>query len=235
MVESVSSHSSKFAIAIELSNPNASVGAHAVALFSLETECSKLVDSLPVPSSVRSADALMVLVETLCTKHQIVPSEIERVVVSIGPGGYTALRISSTTAKVLADTIGCLLIAVPSAAIASQSIESSQRPTLIALASKNNQAHCTLLATDGSLEEVGVIDASKIETYAVHSIVGDAHLPATFVSRAAQLGIEIVPIELDARNVLKASVGIQPINPLELAPQYAREPDAVTQWRERSK
>lgn len=225
----------KFALAIELSNPNALSDAHAVAVFSLACDQPMLVDSLPVPSTVRSADALMMLVETLCTKHHIAPRDIHRVVLSIGPGGYTSLRISSTTAKVLADTLGCELVAVPSALVASKSINPPQCPALIALASKNNQTHAAVLHVDGSLEVVGIIDASKIESLNLRSVVSDSHLPESFVESAHQLGIDIVPIELDARNVLDASVGIHPIDPSEIAPMYAREPDAITQWRTRNK
>ena len=235
MVDMNTSNTTKFAIAIELSNPNASADAHAVGLFLVGADKSELVDSLPVPSTVRSADALMMLIETLCTKHKIAPGDIDRIVVSVGPGGYTALRISSTTAKVLAHTIGCALVAVPSAVVASEAVKPEHRPALIALASKNNQSHCSILAADGSLKAVGVIDASKIESLQVRTIIADAHLPELFIDKAKELGIEIVPIELDARNVLEAAKGIKPIDPIELAPIYAREPDAITQWRARAK
>jgi len=225
-------------LAIELSNPTASPDAHCVALFkeasSKETSpTDELIGSVPIPEGLRSADALMVMIDTLCTKHQITPSMIGRLMVSIGPGGYTALRISSTTAKVLAQTLGCELVAVPSARVAAAAIEPKHRPALIALASKNEHAHCSIVHADGSVESVGVIDAQALDTFEARSIVGDAHLPRSFIDAAKRLGWSAVPIVLDARHMLEAGASIEPIEPIGLSPIYAREPDAITQWRAR--
>lgn len=222
-------------LAIELSNPSASTDAHAAALFSFANSESELIGSMPIPEGIRSSDAIMVLVESLCAEHEIKPTDITRILVSVGPGGYTALRIATTTAKVLAHTIGCSLVAVPTANVAAVAIDSAHRPALIALASKNNLAHCSVAHADGQIEAVGVIDASKIESLNVRSIFADSFLPKAFVEAAEQQGIEVHPIVLDAQNCLVAASGIPPIAPIELAPIYAREPDAITQWRERKK
>ncbi len=232
----------KIVLAIELSNPSASSDAHAVALFacdglSLDQRTGRLVGSLPVPSPMRSSESLMVLIETLCAKHDLAPGEIAQLIVSIGPGGYTALRISTTTAKVLAHTLGCALVGVPTALVAARAIETDRRPGLIALASKNQRAHCSVVWADGSVEAVGVIGADQAEAlvaaHGLRSLVADGHLPSSFVDMAQQGGIAIDPITLDARDVLEASNGIGPSSPIELTPIYAREPDAITQWRAR--
>jgi tRNA A37 threonylcarbamoyladenosine modification protein TsaB len=227
------------ALAIELSNPSAAPGGHASALFSIADEDDlserSLIGSGPIPEGVRSSDGIMVLVESLCAQHQVGPCDIKKIIVSNGPGGYTALRISTTTAKVLAQTIGCELVAVPTARIAAASIDPQHKPALIALASKNELAHCSVAHANGLLESVGVIDADRIKSLGVVSIVADSHLPRTFVDRAEEFGIAIHPIVLDARLCLEAAEGVEPTSPIDLAPIYAREPDAVTQWRSRTK
>ncbi len=111
----------------------------------------------------------------------------------------------------------------------------AHRPALIALASKNNLAHCSVVHSDGDIQAVGVIDAAMIESLEICSIFADSFLPATFIQAAEHLGIEIYPIVLDARNCFDAASRIPPIAPIELAPIYAREPDAITQWRERKR
>ena len=240
---------SELVLAIELSNPSASPDAHAVALFSLETKKGKsageseeeynasLIGSLPIGPTMRSSESLMVLVETLCAEHKVSPGDLTRIIVSIGPGGYTALRISTTTAKVLAHTLGCALVAVPTALVAAHAIESDHCPGLIVLASKNQQGHCVVVHGDGSVETAGVLGVGEagalVDAHGVRSVIADAHLPSSFVQRAQELGVEICPMVLDARYVLKAAQGIEPIDPVELMPIYAREPDAITQWRAR--
>jgi len=223
----------RFTLAIELSNPSASPKAHAVALFVVDGS-NALVGSMAIPAGVRSSDALMGVIETLCAEHGCAPSDITRLLVSIGPGGYTALRISTTTAKVLAETLGCSLVAVPTARVGACSIKPEHRPALIALASKNERAHCSIVNADGSIESVGVIDASALGAYNLKSIVGDGHLPGSFVEQGEKLGVQIMALVLDARRCLEAGAGIEPISPDALRPIYASEPDAVPQWRART-
>lgn len=57
---------------------------------------------------------LMPAVEWLMKEIGMKPHEIERIVVSKGPGSYTGLRIGVTTAKTLAWTLNCELVAVSS-------------------------------------------------------------------------------------------------------------------------
>jgi len=225
----------RFVLAIELSNPSATPGAHAVALFDARYKRSTLVGSMAIPDGLRSADGLMVAIDALCREHHCAPGSIARIIVSIGPGGYTALRIATTSAKVLAQTLGCELVALPAAAIAAQSIDEPLRPALIVLASKNERGSGVMLHVDGTIEPVGMIDAGMIEPMGVRTIVGDAHLPDSFAACALELGIERRAIVLDARQCFSAAVGVRPIEPAGLRPIYARAPDAITQWRARGR
>lgn len=221
-------------LGIEMSNPGANapgeVQKHAVALWGLDDE---LIGSAQLPEASRGSDSIMHALSVLAQQHQVEPRNIGRVIVSTGPGGYTALRIATTSAKVLADTLGAQLILVPTPCAASVSIEPDACPALIALASKKGRCHASILAADGSLKEIGIVDVSVLDTPGLCSIVADHHLPDSFRERASALGIEQVPLSLDARGLLRASEGIEPTDPLRCAPIYAREPDAVTQWRAR--
>lgn len=228
---------SPFTLGIEMSNPSASKGSaqppHSIALWS-SAAGSTLVGSMPLPQGTRGSDGIMHAVESLCARHSVKPSDIGRIIVSLGPGGYTALRIATTTAKMLASTLGAELIAVPSALVAARSIAADQRPALIALASKKDHTHASMIESDGSCRVIGILTSDAIVALGLRSLVADTHLPQSFVDAAKKLGIERVAMRLDARELLGASDGIDPIDPLRLTPIYAREPDAVTQWRERA-
>ena len=78
-----------------------------------------------------------------------------------------------------------------------------------------------------------MIGADSLESLGLGSIVADTHLPETFAQQAQALGLDRHELVLDARNLLRASQGIEPIESMRLTPLYAREPDAVTQWRAR--
>jgi tRNA threonylcarbamoyladenosine biosynthesis protein TsaB len=64
---------------------------------------------------------LLPTVERLLRTVDLTPRSLSCVVVSIGPGSYTGLRVGITAAKTLAYTLGCSLVAVPTfAAIAAE-------------------------------------------------------------------------------------------------------------------
>jgi tRNA A37 threonylcarbamoyladenosine modification protein TsaB len=235
-----SSTNAPVSLAIELSNPNATNDAHHAALFGAD---GSLVGSMAIPSGVRSADGLMLLISKLCEKYSVVPDDIAKVIVSVGPGGYTSLRIATTTAKVLAHAIGCKVVAVPSALIAGvgyakECDQDQGEKVLVALASKKQLAHCSVIAADGTIDEIGIVDAPGLEALIANRpeikvILSDDHLPESFVDMAKTNGMLVEAIDLDARWCLEASAGIEAVEPIDLMLKYAREPDAVTQWRVR--
>lgn len=219
-----------------MSNPSSTSAdnpAHAIALWSGADLHAPLLASTPIPKGTRGSDGVMRGVELLCKQEGVRPDAIGRIIVSVGPGGYTALRIATTTAKMLAHTLGAEIIPVPSALVASTALTPGMCPALITLASKKGKAHASIASEPGTVNEIGVIGADSLESLGLGGIVADTHLPETFAQQAQALGLDRHELVLDARNLLRASQGIEPIEPMRLTPLYAREPDAVTQWRAR--
>lgn len=72
-----------------------------------------LVQSAALDDTRRHARDLGTTISRLLKLERLLPSQIRRVVVSIGPGGYTGLRVGITTAKIFAYATGCELVAVP--------------------------------------------------------------------------------------------------------------------------
>ncbi|HCT44583.1 MAG TPA: hypothetical protein DF699_05175, partial [Phycisphaerales bacterium] len=88
-----------------------------------------------MPKGTRGSDGVMRAIELICECNGVRPGSIARILVSVGPGGYTALRIATTTAKMLAHTLGAEVIPVPSALVASTALTPGMCPALITLAS----------------------------------------------------------------------------------------------------
>ena len=68
---------------------------------------------------------------------------------------------------------------------------------------------------------------------AARAIVADRHLPAPIADCAAAAGMARLPLTLSARACAEAAASLPETAPDALRPIYAREPDAVTQWRAR--
>jgi tRNA threonylcarbamoyladenosine biosynthesis protein TsaB len=182
------------------------------------------------------------------------PDDLAAVAVSLGPGGYTSLRIAVAAAKMIALATGAKLVGVPTSLVAARTSMTGRRVPaclLVALASKNDTASLTLIrpvdagmsfkrleivsATVGGADCVPapLAPVAGIESGPV--LIADQFLPPSIAVAAANLGYEHVPLALSASEVL-ASVILDNLpfsDPRTLAPIYAREPDAVTLWRAR--
>ncbi|MFK7883308.1 MAG: tRNA (adenosine(37)-N6)-threonylcarbamoyltransferase complex dimerization subunit type 1 TsaB [Phycisphaerales bacterium] len=220
-------------LAIEASNPSSGVGGVCVARVSADGSVMVLGSSA-LKEGTRSSDGVMESVDQACVQAGLAPRDLDVIAVSAGPGGYTALRIATTTTKVLAHATRSQVVAVPTARVAAIAIQPEHQPSLIALAGKNSAAHITLLRADGSMEALGVVGADAIEPEMAKTLVGDDFVPAEISQRCAKLGMARIKIELSGEACLRASLGISTIEPDALEPAYAREPDAVTQWRARN-
>jgi len=227
-------HKTKYVLGIECSNPSVrGVNRGEVAIAKLRGDGGLgFIGSMGLSEDARGSDGLMGAVDALCCEHGVRPADIERIAVSVGPGGYTALRVSVTVAKVLSAAIGCGVVAVPTAAVAgvALAVGDDSDDAVVALASKNGKAHCTRVV-DGEFTVLGVVDGAEVTGCGAGVLVGDEHVPAEMIDAAKNVGMEIRGIELTGRACLEASVGFGEIDRGLLTPLYAREPDAVTQWR----
>jgi tRNA N6-adenosine threonylcarbamoyltransferase len=151
-----------YTLAIETSNPTAGprgavtviegrsvLAGPGVALGRLPPQSShsgvlELVDEEPLRENEGGSDDLVGAIDRLCRRAGVRPRDIARVAVSIGPGGYTALRTAIAAAKMIAEATGAETIPVASAGVAAWCV-SAGPPALVCLASKAETTHATLL------------------------------------------------------------------------------------------
>ena len=220
-------------LAIESSNPSAAAPGVCVARCAgVDPARTEWLGEHSDAGSSRSNDGVMHAAAMACERAGVRPADIGRIAVSVGPGGYTALRIATTTAKTLAMALGVPVVPVPTALIAAR-LAPGRRPLLVALASKKDACHLSRVDADGSLTDLGVVRADALAPGAGDALACDEHLPASFAQRADAIGLERVTLALTPRACLEVSLGLDPVEPDALRPLYAREPDAVTQWRAR--
>ncbi len=153
------------------------------------------------------------------------------VAVSIGPGGFTGLRIAVATAKMLAEALQVRLVAVPSALVAAEGTMTDQPPAisdeaaesvLVALACKNDtfwltrmekaqsikhkaQSPSQALPTRSHWRIVGQPGIARSDTFdfsGVRAVIADEHFPDSARSRVEHAGIPIVQPIFAARSCL---------------------------------
>jgi tRNA threonylcarbamoyladenosine biosynthesis protein TsaB len=201
-----------------------------------------LVEALREPT--RQDDDLMPAIDRVTKRAGIAPGDVQAVGVSIGPGGFTGLRIAIATAKMLAEALGVKLLAVPSALVAAESYEGGGRSMLVALASKRGGFWGTRLTRrDGQpgerwiIERAGLVDESTDSLAGVEVVLGDGHVPEWLRRMCERSSVPIVEPRFEALACLRCAAGSfaagEFTDPLRFLPLYPREPEAVTIWNER--
>ena len=179
-------------------------------------------------------DDLIAAVDRLFCRLGLEPSDLGVVGVSVGPGGFTGLRIAVSTAKMLAETLGAKLVAVSSALVVAESYRGAG-PIVVALACKDDRFWATRLErcreTGGGwviVGEPGLVDAGTFGPDGLEAVLGDAFLPPAVGGRCRSAGVGIVEPSFDAAACLAVSwrcwLAGEITDPLRLAPVYARPP-----------
>lgn len=193
----------------------------------------------------RAADTLMPTIDSLVHEAGLTPDALDVVGVSIGPGGFTGLRIAVSTAKMLALALRARIVPVPSTAVVAEGCDSAAvgaGPIMIALASKRETvwAERYRREDDGlwTSESPGALfDAAVAPVSGCSAVVGDEHVPASLVQRCETHGIRIVEPVLTATACLALTLrrlNEPPVDPRALVPLYPRPPEAVRLWEKRT-
>ena len=220
-------------LAIETSNPSAWTPSSPVRPgVAVLTRGMDLLARADIDPDAAHEDQLMSAVADAVAKASLTPRDLGLVAVSNGPGGYTAVRVAVTVAKFIAEATGASCVGVPTAHVAALAVPHG-RPFAVALASKRDTAFVTRFGHDGSpLDRGDLRDASWLGGAGIDLLVADRFLPDAFKTAAARLGISLIEPVLDATNVARVAVTLEPVDPTRLEAFYPREPEAVTKWRE---
>jgi tRNA threonylcarbamoyladenosine biosynthesis protein TsaB len=211
-----------------------------------------------VPTATHERDMLFPTIDEILASIGAGPADVAAIAVSIGPGGFTGLRIATTAAKCMADALGVPIVAVPSALVAACGAsvgasvgageEAGDGPWLVALASKGASAWITGVVGKGADVVVdgtpGLRTAEELRSISTstsgvgfRTLLADEYAPAALVDHARSAGLRRAQPSFRARDCWSVGQAMlargETIDPLRVAPLYPREPEAVSLWRER--
>lgn len=153
------------------------------------------------------------------------------VAVSAGPGGYTAVRLAITAAKMIAEATGARCIAVPTARVVARRAPDADARTYLLLASKNETAWAVRLdGRRGVADDGQIADVHAIQQLNPSCIIADRFVPQPILQWANDRQVRIVRPVFDPAACAEAALDMPSVEPSMLAPIYPREPEAVTLW-----
>lgn len=251
----VETHNEQLVLAIENSNPASRAGGISpaqVALGVVDRTSGRVVRVLseqPIRELGRGEDDLVSAIDRVMSDAGRTTRELQFVAVSTGPGGYTALRMAIAAAKMIAMVSGARCVGVPSAWCAAlnarldrTSTSDAIEPAFAPLLSVKGEAAFTQVITSEMLDRAGAAlpegiligpdDLQRVLPPSTILLIDD-HTPKTLLDRANELGFATHRTRLNAEAVLAGAARLNAVDLAELAPIYAREPEAVTLWRQR--
>jgi tRNA threonylcarbamoyl adenosine modification protein YeaZ len=224
------------ALAIELSQRAGSVA--------LRPRAGADVHEAVVPPATDREDHLMDVIDALCRAHGVGPRQLAMVAVSIGPGGFTGLRVACATAQALAHACGAVPVAVPSAEVVVRTAWEVQAPRdgaggrfAVVLAVKGEDAWVTRGAMDHGACSV---HRAGLESWSAFSadppdgdVFVDPHAPGRWtdfpgVHRARWAAAACLHAAEAALQRGTARTAIH-----EMLPLYPRVAEAVSLWEAR--
>ena len=191
-------------------------------------------------SSTRRGDALMPAVESICRQAGITPGDLEGIGVSIGPGGFTGLRIGIAAAKMLSWSLDIPLVAMQTALLAAETAGDLDGLMAVVLASKDDTCWLTLVegaSGSRSISQAGTLVEPEMflaTIQGVDHLLVDEHLPESMaghglITRRPEFDPAVL-LEMTERRLASGET----VDPLELSPLYPREPEAVRLWDSRT-
>ncbi len=226
-------------LAIETSNPSSAAERWtAVAVGRARSgsdEPAEVLARASLEPTSRHDDALLPAIDRACRDAGIGPADLARVAVSIGPGGFTALRIAATVAKMLTLAHATECVGVPTAQALVRRADHIANDSVIAVALgwKRDSVWLERFRTPGERLSARVEQLSTIDLSNCSLLIADDRFVATLRSKhLLPEQVRVQPPRFDAVAVLEASAFIDPTPAIEFGPLYPREPEAVTKWRE---
>jgi tRNA threonylcarbamoyl adenosine modification protein YeaZ len=196
-------------LALDTATPTLVVG---LARWSADTGTEVLAERT-LPSGNRHAELLTPTIREVLTGAGVRMPQLDALVVGLGPGPFTGLRVGVVTAAALGDAVGtpvhgvCSLDAVGSGA---RSVVTDAR---------RKEVHWAVY--DAAGERVAGPGVVRPEDAPVTDpVVGDARF-------AERLDREVSPAEVTTAGLLRAAVPLLDRPPAPLEPLYLRRPDAV--------
>ncbi len=200
------------------------------------------VYTVDLEPGIRRDDVLQPAIESLFDQAGLAPPDLEGCGCSLGPGGFTGLRITIAIARAMAIALRIPLYGIPSAVVAALSTPTPPGRVIVALASKGESAWLTRIEhpREGRWAGPGeLVTADDLGPWleGVVSIIADEHFPGSFKEAAEAASIEIMEPRYNATCCLQMTSdrhkhGLHD-DPMAMLPLYPRPPEAVSLWEAR--
>ena len=190
-------------------------------------------------SGKRDDDDVMPAIASAVKELGCTPHDVELVIVSIGPGGFTGLRTATSIAKMVSFATGASIITIESAIVVAASSDLGKGPFLVVSSVKQDEFWLSrVVCVNGTWEcEAGISNSSKLGQHIqdICGVFADGFLPDSardyFALHEVPINEPILTVETLLTLGLTLHDSGHAVDPIALLPLYPREPEAVRKWK----
>lgn len=194
----------------------------------------QFIEAREVARTRRNNLELIPTADALLRGHDLTPSDLAELYVSVGPGSFTGLRMAIAAAKMLALTNPDLkLVAVPTLDVLAEQNRQADRPIAVCLNIKRGTMYCAVYQGGEQVVEPALRSLEEliatIQEPAELSLVSEVDL-----EHVGQLPLDRAVVDPRSTWAVGRRLASQQryTDPQTLLPLYIREPEAVTLWNE---
>lgn len=177
----------------------------------------ELVDSISYDAYLRQSEVMVLEIDNIMKRNNLTRNDFDSIVVAIGPGSYTGVRIALVIAKTMAYALNLKVYSISSLEL----LKSPQKPTICVINAKANRVYFAVYDKDQTVVAPCVMNNEDAKNYI------DSH-PSFLISGDADLfgkesySYSIVDALLEAKKETNAVKNIFTLNPVYLKDYYDR-------------
>ena len=190
-------------ILLDSSNTNLSVGI---------AKDNLLLDYVSYEAWQRQSEYMIVELNKLLEKHNVLKEDIKEVIVAKGPGSYTGVRIAITIAKTIAVALETKLYAVSSLRVQ----KDRKNPSICVINARSGRSYIGVYQDQNTILEDCIMKNDDVLKYV------NEHPDYRVCGDSKYLGIDGIESN-NMQEMLDLKDSLESINPLSLKPVYMKD------------
>ena len=171
----------------------------------------KVIDKISYEAWQRQSEMMVTEIDNILKRNRIQKSDLDAVVIGIGPGSYTGVRIAVTIGKTIAYALHIKLYAKSSLSL----LKHREIPTICLFNARSGRSYFGVYKGEEVIEKDSVIENEKvleyIKSHQNYLVCGDTY----------QLGFESAKFDiLDNLAVIKTE---EEVDPFKVKPVYLKD------------
>ena len=190
----------------------------------------KVLDRADLSRRTSHDDALVSAVDRCVSDAGVAIADVGRIAVSVGPGGYTSLRIAVTVAKSLAFVTGAECVAVPTSLGVAHSARDRLTPetrSVVCLAWKRGDVWCRFFEGAHPTEPGAIRSIESIAETDADLFLAEQPVIERLSAQNPGIADRATSPIFDPVSIATRSFELPAVDPAALRPLYPREPEAV--------